>query len=194
MASSALQILSLLLALAGFTVLLLTTMSNRWKISGSTAVLVPSDWISEGLWMDCGITDFGAIQCRKFLYMLSSESKCVCVYKIQRCIFVLSFCAANWCSWTAYSWGWHRGSSMERICPSVLLDRLKDPWEICVLCPPFSPITAVPLLPCLFWFYLFHLVSFLTTSRQYVSKCFSVRQVLDITQLIWLCAKSVCLL
>ncbi|XP_048811076.1 claudin-19-like [Lagopus muta] len=73
MASSALQILSLLLALAGFTVLLLTTMSNRWKISGSTAVLVPSDWISEGLWMDCGIADFGAIQCRKFLYMLSSE-------------------------------------------------------------------------------------------------------------------------
>eukprot|EP00076_Gallus_gallus_P048798 XP_422589.2 claudin-19 isoform X1 [Gallus gallus] len=74
MASSSLQICSLLLALAGFTILLLTTMSNRWKISDTTAVLVPSEWISEGLWMDCGTTDFGAIQCMKFLHMLSSET------------------------------------------------------------------------------------------------------------------------
>ncbi|NXI69535.1 CLD19 protein, partial [Anseranas semipalmata] len=73
MASSALQICALLLALAGFTILLLTTMSNRWKISDTTAVLVPAEWISEGLWMDCAVADFGSIQCKKFLYMLSSD-------------------------------------------------------------------------------------------------------------------------
>ncbi|NXC49986.1 CLD19 protein, partial [Penelope pileata] len=73
MASSSLQICALLLALAGLTVLLLTTMSNRWKISNTTAMLVPAEWISEGLWMDCGVTDFGSIQCKKFPYMLSSD-------------------------------------------------------------------------------------------------------------------------
>ncbi|NXK52353.1 CLD19 protein, partial [Chauna torquata] len=73
MASSSLQICALLLALAGFTILLVTTMSSRWKISDATAVLVPTEWISEGLWMDCAVTDFGSIQCKKFLYMLSSD-------------------------------------------------------------------------------------------------------------------------
>uniref|UniRef100_A0A8C2TS76 Claudin n=1 Tax=Coturnix japonica TaxID=93934 RepID=A0A8C2TS76_COTJA len=75
MASSSLQICSLLMALAGSTLLLLTTMSNRWKNSDTTAMLVPSKWISEGLWMDCGVTGFGAIQCMKFPHMLSAESK-----------------------------------------------------------------------------------------------------------------------
>ncbi|NXJ08110.1 CLD19 protein, partial [Odontophorus gujanensis] len=72
MASSSLQICSLLLALAGFTVLLLTTMSNTWKVSDATAILVPAEWASEGLWMDCAITAFGSTQCQRFLYMLSS--------------------------------------------------------------------------------------------------------------------------
>ncbi|NXL89144.1 CLD19 protein, partial [Alectura lathami] len=73
MASSSLQTCALLLALAGFTILLVTTMSNRWKISDTTAVLVPTEWISEGLWMDCAVTDFGSTQCKKFPYMLSAD-------------------------------------------------------------------------------------------------------------------------
>ncbi|NXG73265.1 CLD19 protein, partial [Baryphthengus martii] len=74
MASSSLQICALLLALAGFTMLLVTTMSNRWTVSDTTTVLVAADWISEGLWMDCGVTAFGSIQCKKFPYMLSSDT------------------------------------------------------------------------------------------------------------------------
>ncbi|XP_035400616.1 claudin-15-like [Cygnus olor] len=71
--ASSLQMCALLLALTGFTILLVTTMSNRWKISDTTAVLVPAERISEGLWMDCTVTDFGSTQCKKFLYMLSSD-------------------------------------------------------------------------------------------------------------------------
>ncbi|KFR10210.1 Claudin-19, partial [Opisthocomus hoazin] len=74
MASSALQICALLLAVAGFTILLLTTMSNRWKISDTTTVLVTADWVSEGLWMDCAVAAFGSIQCKKFPYMLNSDT------------------------------------------------------------------------------------------------------------------------
>lgn len=76
MASSSLQICALLLALGGFTISLVTTMSNRWKISDTTAVLVTTDWISEGLWMDCAVTASGSVQCRKCPYMLTSDSKC----------------------------------------------------------------------------------------------------------------------
>ncbi|NWZ32507.1 CLD19 protein, partial [Asarcornis scutulata] len=71
--ASSLQICALLLALTGFTILLVTTMSNRWKISDPTAVLVPAERISEGLWMECTVTEFGSTQCKKFLYMLSSD-------------------------------------------------------------------------------------------------------------------------
>lgn len=75
MASSCLQICALLLALAGFTILLVTTMSNRWKASDAGTVLATADWISEGLWMDCAVTAVRSLQCKKFLYMLSSDSK-----------------------------------------------------------------------------------------------------------------------
>lgn len=91
--ASSLQICALLLALTGFTILLVTTMSNRWKISDTTAVLVPAERISEGLWMECTVTEFGSTQCKKFLYMLSSDSKCIYAYKIQGCAFIPS-------SWT----------------------------------------------------------------------------------------------
>ncbi|NXC06671.1 CLD19 protein, partial [Orthonyx spaldingii] len=73
MASSALQICALLLALAGFTTLVVTTMSSRWKVLGTTTELVTADWISEGLWMDCAATVFGSVECKKFLYMLNAE-------------------------------------------------------------------------------------------------------------------------
>ncbi|NXU58909.1 CLD19 protein, partial [Turnix velox] len=74
MASSSLQICAFLLALAGFTIILVTTMSNRWKISDMATVLVPIDWISEGLWMDCAVISLGSVQCKKFPYMLSAEA------------------------------------------------------------------------------------------------------------------------
>ncbi|NXS10422.1 CLD19 protein, partial [Neodrepanis coruscans] len=73
MASSSLQICAFLLALAGFTTLLVTTMSNRWKILDTETELVTADWVSEGLWMDCAATALGSVQCKKFLYMLSSD-------------------------------------------------------------------------------------------------------------------------
>lgn len=75
MASSSLQICALLLALAGFTTLLVTTMSNRWKVLDTKTQLVTADWVSEGLWMDCAATAVGSVQCKKFLYMLSSDRK-----------------------------------------------------------------------------------------------------------------------
>ncbi|NXN45188.1 CLD19 protein, partial [Rhinoptilus africanus] len=74
MASSSLQICALLLALSGFTISLVTTMSNRWKISDTATVLVTTDWISEGLWMDCAVVSFGSVQCKRFPYMLSSDT------------------------------------------------------------------------------------------------------------------------
>ncbi|NXY19012.1 CLD19 protein, partial [Atrichornis clamosus] len=74
MASSSLQICTLLLALAGFTMLLVTTMSNRWKILDTTTELVTADWISEGLWMECAVIAVGSVQCKTFLYMLSSDT------------------------------------------------------------------------------------------------------------------------
>ncbi|NWV28370.1 CLD19 protein, partial [Origma solitaria] len=73
MASSSLQICALLVALAGFITLLVTTMSNRWKVLDTTTELVTADWVSEGLWMDCAATAVGSIECKKFLYMLSSD-------------------------------------------------------------------------------------------------------------------------
>ncbi|NXW81001.1 CLD19 protein, partial [Hirundo rustica] len=73
MASSCLQICALLLALSGFTTLLVTTMSSRWKVLDTTAELVTADWVSEGLWMDCAATAPRSVECKKFLYMLSSD-------------------------------------------------------------------------------------------------------------------------
>ncbi|XP_064523042.1 claudin-7-like isoform X1 [Pseudopipra pipra] len=72
--ASSLQICALLLALAGFTTLLVTTMSNRWKVLDAATELVTADWVSEGLWMDCAATALGSVECKKFLYMLSSDT------------------------------------------------------------------------------------------------------------------------
>ncbi|NWS65668.1 CLD19 protein, partial [Crotophaga sulcirostris] len=74
MATSSRQICTLMLPLAGFTMLLVTTMSNRWKILDTSTELVPADWVSEGLWMDCEVTASGSVQCKEFLYMLSSDT------------------------------------------------------------------------------------------------------------------------
>lgn len=76
MASSCLQICALLLALAGFTTLLVTTMSSRWKVLDTKTELVTADWVSEGLWMDCAAPAVGSKQCKRFLYMLSTDRKC----------------------------------------------------------------------------------------------------------------------
>ncbi|NWV61940.1 CLD19 protein, partial [Malurus elegans] len=73
MASSSLQICALLLALAGFTSLLVTTMSNSWKVLDTTIEQDTADAVSEGLWMDCAETAAGFVECKKFLYMLNSD-------------------------------------------------------------------------------------------------------------------------
>ncbi|XP_065700806.1 claudin-7-like isoform X1 [Patagioenas fasciata] len=73
MASSSLQICAFLLALAGFTIVLVTTMSNTWKVSATAAAPAPAGWVSEGLWMDCEAAAFRSVQCKQFLYMLSSD-------------------------------------------------------------------------------------------------------------------------
>ncbi|PKU37541.1 claudin-19-like [Limosa lapponica baueri] len=94
MASSSLQICALLLALAGFTISLVTTMSNRWKISDTATVLVTTDWISEGLWMECAVISFGSIQCKKFPYMLSSETHIQACRALMITSILLGFIAA----------------------------------------------------------------------------------------------------
>ncbi|NXT46403.1 CLD19 protein, partial [Pluvianellus socialis] len=94
MASSSLQICALLLASAGFTILLITTMSNSWKISDTATVLVTTDWISEGLWMDCGVVAFGSIQCKKFPYMLSSDTYIQACRALMITSILLAFIAA----------------------------------------------------------------------------------------------------
>ncbi|XP_061235283.1 claudin-19-like isoform X1 [Neopsephotus bourkii] len=94
MAPSCLQICSLLLALAGFTILLVTTMSNRWKVSDIGTVLVTTDWISEGLWMDCAVTAVRSLQCKKFLYMLSSDTYIQACRALMIASIILGFIAA----------------------------------------------------------------------------------------------------
>ncbi|XP_033920144.1 claudin-19-like [Melopsittacus undulatus] len=94
MASPCLQICSLLLALAGFTILLVTTMSNRWKVSDAGTVLVTTDWISEGLWMDCAVPAARSLQCKKFLYMLSSDTYVQACRALMIASIVLGFIAA----------------------------------------------------------------------------------------------------
>ncbi|NWU33961.1 CLD19 protein, partial [Hylia prasina] len=94
MASSCLPICALLLALAGFTTLLVTTMSSRWKVLDTTAELVTADWVSEGLWMDCAATAVGSVECKKFLYMLSSDPHVQACRALMITSIVLGFLAA----------------------------------------------------------------------------------------------------
>ncbi|NXO76632.1 CLD19 protein, partial [Sitta europaea] len=94
MASSCLQICALLLALAGFTTLLVTTMSSRWKVLDTTTELLTADWVSEGLWMDCAATAVGSVQCKKFLYMLSSDSHIQACRALMITSILLGFIAA----------------------------------------------------------------------------------------------------
>ncbi|NWZ82891.1 CLD19 protein, partial [Poecile atricapillus] len=94
MASSCLQICAFLLALAGFTTLLVTTMSSRWKVLDTTTELVTADWVSEGLWMDCATTGVGSVQCKKFLYMLSSDSHIQACRALMITSILLGFVAA----------------------------------------------------------------------------------------------------
>ncbi|XP_007064612.1 claudin-19-like isoform X1 [Chelonia mydas] len=74
MASSSLQISALLLALAGLIILLVTTVSNRWKISSTATAVITANWIYEGLWMNCAATALGSVQCKKFSSLLSLDT------------------------------------------------------------------------------------------------------------------------
>ncbi|KAM4894937.1 claudin-19-like [Sylvia borin] len=94
MASSCLQICALLLALAGFTTLVFTTMSSRWKVLDTTAEMVTADWVSEGLWMDCAATAVGSVECKKFLYMLNSDPHVQACRALMITSILLGFLAA----------------------------------------------------------------------------------------------------
>ncbi|XP_071293215.1 claudin-19-like isoform X2 [Agelaius tricolor] len=94
MASSCLQICALLMALSGFTASLVTTMSNSWKVLDSTTELVPADWVSEGLWMDCAATAVGSVQCKRFLYMLSTDPHIQACRALMITSILLGFLAA----------------------------------------------------------------------------------------------------
>lgn len=94
MASSCLQICALLLALAGFTASLVTTMSSSWKVLDSTTELVTADWVSEGLWMDCAATAVGSVQCKRFLYMLSTDTHIQACRALMITSILLGFLAA----------------------------------------------------------------------------------------------------
>ncbi|NXY35212.1 CLD19 protein, partial [Pomatorhinus ruficollis] len=94
MASSCLQICALLLALAGFTTLVVTTMSSRWKVLDTTAELVTAGWVSEGLWMDCAATAVGSVECKKILYMLHSDPHVQACRALMITSILLGFLAA----------------------------------------------------------------------------------------------------
>ncbi|XP_006125254.1 claudin-19-like isoform X1 [Pelodiscus sinensis] len=74
MASSALQISALLLALAGLIILLVTTVSNKWKISSMATTIITATWVYEGLWMNCAATALGSVQCKIFFSLLSVDT------------------------------------------------------------------------------------------------------------------------
>ncbi|NXJ81142.1 CLD19 protein, partial [Trogon melanurus] len=94
MASSSLQISALLLALSGFTTLLVTSTSNSWKVSDTATALVTADWISEGLWMDCAVVVLGATECKIFPYMLSAEPHIQACRALMIASILLGFIAA----------------------------------------------------------------------------------------------------
>ncbi|XP_077205490.1 claudin-7-like [Paroedura picta] len=73
MVASSFQISALLLAALGFVILLIATASNSWKTSSSMNTINTASWIYEGLWMNCGATGLGSLQCKVFQFFLSSE-------------------------------------------------------------------------------------------------------------------------
>ncbi|XP_068001515.1 claudin-19-like isoform X1 [Melanerpes formicivorus] len=91
---SSLRVCALLLALGGFTISVITTMSNRWKISDTTTVLVTADWISEGLWMDCAVAASGSVECKKCPYMLTSDTHIQACRALMIASILLGFLAA----------------------------------------------------------------------------------------------------
>ncbi|XP_009909661.1 claudin-15 [Dryobates pubescens] len=91
---SSLRVCALLPALGGFTMSVIATMSNRWKISDTTTVLVTADWISEGLWMDCAVAASGSVECKKCPYMLTSDTYIQACRALMIASILLGFLAA----------------------------------------------------------------------------------------------------
>lgn len=144
MASSCAEICALLLALAGFSTLVFTTMSSRWKVLDTTAELVTADWVSEGLWMDCAATAPGSVECKRILYMLNSDSKWSRHMFIKSKAGVYSFFLDS----VLAGWGAQRAVVPEGLVwpnPAVLADKLKGHHETSV----HPAVTAVALLPSL---------------------------------------------
>ncbi|XP_074860340.1 claudin-19-like [Carettochelys insculpta] len=74
MASSPLQVSALLLALAGLIILLVTTVSNKWKISSIAVTVTTANWDYGGLWMNCTATALGSVQCKTYFSLLSLDT------------------------------------------------------------------------------------------------------------------------
>ncbi|CAH2246631.1 claudin-19-like isoform X1 [Pelobates cultripes] len=71
MNTTPLQICALVLALAGMTSILVSTVSSKWKTSSSASSIITSTSTFEGLWMNCIATASGSVQCKKFSSMFS---------------------------------------------------------------------------------------------------------------------------
>ncbi|KAM8953979.1 claudin-19-like isoform 1-T1 [Pelodytes ibericus] len=71
MAKTPLQVCALVLALAGMTCVLVSTVSSKWKISSSASNIITSTSTFEGLWMTCVATSLGSVQCKKFSSLFS---------------------------------------------------------------------------------------------------------------------------
>lgn len=148
MASSCLQICALLLALAGFTTLVVTTMSSRWKVLDTTAELVTAGWVSEGLWMDCAATALGSVECKKILYMLNSDckwSRHMLINSEAGGLFLLSGQCVSRLGGTEGSCP--RGSSVAKSC-SGCRQVQGPPWN---RCSPCSSAQSLLWLCCPLW-------------------------------------------
>ncbi|XP_056420540.1 claudin-19-like isoform X2 [Hyla sarda] len=69
--STPLQVFAILLAAAGMTCTLVSTVSLRWRTSSSSGTLITSTSIFEGLWMQCVGTAVGSVQCKRFASLFS---------------------------------------------------------------------------------------------------------------------------
>ncbi|KAG8580574.1 hypothetical protein GDO81_007348 [Engystomops pustulosus] len=74
MSSTPHQVCAMLLAIAGMTCTLVSTVSLRWRTSSSSGTLITSTSIFEGLWMNCVGTSTGSVQCKKFSSLFSLSS------------------------------------------------------------------------------------------------------------------------
>ncbi|XP_044147434.1 claudin-19-like isoform X1 [Bufo gargarizans] len=65
------QVCAMLLAVAGMTCTIVSTVSLKWKTSSSSGTIITSTSIFEGLWGHCVGTSTGSVQCKRFSSLFS---------------------------------------------------------------------------------------------------------------------------